>query len=68
MTSDRFAGAWYQLKGKVKEQWGTLTGDARRQVEGHAQQLVGRLQRRYRLPREEAERHGQEFRRRLKCQ
>jgi uncharacterized protein YjbJ (UPF0337 family) len=68
MTSNRVAGAWYQLKGKVKEQWGKLTGDAHRQIEGHAEQLVGKLQGRYGLPREDAERHGQEFRRRLRCQ
>jgi len=68
MTSDRVAGAWYQLKGKVKEQWGKFTGDARRQIEGHAERLVGKLQWHYGLPREEAERHGHEFRRRLGSQ
>jgi len=68
MTSDRVFGAWCQLKGKVKEQWGKLTGDARRQIEGHAEQLVGKLQGHYGLPREVAQRRGQEFRRRLRSQ
>jgi uncharacterized protein YjbJ (UPF0337 family) len=68
MTSDRVAGAWYEFKGKMKEQWGKLTGDVRRQIEGHAEQLVGKIQGHYGLPREEAERHGQEFRRRLRSQ
>lgn len=68
MTSDRLAGAWYQIKGKVKEQCGKLLGDELRQIEGHAEQLVGKLQKRYGLPREEAERQGEEFRRRLNFQ
>ncbi len=68
MTSDRFAGAWHQIKGKIMEQWGKLTGDDLKQIEGHAEQLVGKLQKRYGLPYEEAERQGKEFRRRLNWQ
>jgi uncharacterized protein YjbJ (UPF0337 family) len=68
MTSDRLAGAWYQIKGKIKEQWGKLLRDDLKQIEGHAEQLVGKLQERYGLPHEEAERQGKEFRRRLNWQ
>ncbi len=68
MTSDRFAGAWYPIKGKVKEQWGKLLGDDLKQIEGYAEQLVGKLRERYGLPREVAERQGKEFRRRLNWQ
>ena len=68
MRSDRVAGTWRQLKGRVKEQWGRLLRDDLKQIEGHAEQLVGRLQELYGLPREEAERCGEEFRRRLNCQ
>jgi uncharacterized protein YjbJ (UPF0337 family) len=50
MTSDRLAGAWYQIKGKSKERWGKLLGDDLKQIEGHAEQLVGELQGRYGLP------------------
>jgi uncharacterized protein YjbJ (UPF0337 family) len=52
MTSDRLAGAWYQIKGKIKEQWGKLLRDDLKQIEGHAEQLVGKLQERYGLPHE----------------
>jgi uncharacterized protein YjbJ (UPF0337 family) len=68
MTTDRLAGAWCQIKGKVKERWGKLTGDDLKQIEGHAEQLVGKLRKRYGLPHEEAERQGKEFRRRLNGQ
>ena len=65
MTSDRVAGAWHQIKGKAKEQWGKLTDDDLKQLEGHAEQLAGKLQERYGLAREEAERQAKEFRKRL---
>jgi uncharacterized protein YjbJ (UPF0337 family) len=68
MTSDRLAGAWYQIKGKAKQQWGKLLGDDLKQIEGLAEQLVGKLQERYSLPHEEAERQGKELRRRLNWQ
>jgi uncharacterized protein YjbJ (UPF0337 family) len=62
MNSDRMAGAWHQLKGKVKERWGKLTDDDLKQLEGHGEQLVGKLQERYGIAREEAERQAKEFR------
>jgi uncharacterized protein YjbJ (UPF0337 family) len=66
MTSDRvIAGAWHQIKGKVKEQWGKLTDDDLKQLEGHAEQLAGKLQQRYGLAIEEAERQVKEFRKRV---
>ncbi|HVP34301.1 MAG TPA: CsbD family protein [Steroidobacteraceae bacterium] len=68
MTSDRVAGAWHQIKGKVKEQWGKLTDDDLKQLEGHAEQLAGKLQERYGLAREEAERQVKEFRKRMNWQ
>jgi uncharacterized protein YjbJ (UPF0337 family) len=51
--------------GKVKEQWGKMTDDDLKQLEGHAEQLVGKLQERYGLAREEAERQAKEFRQRI---
>jgi uncharacterized protein YjbJ (UPF0337 family) len=65
VTSDRVAGAWHQVKGKVKEQWGKLTDDDLKQLEGHAEQLAGKLQERYGWAREEAERQVKEFRKRM---
>jgi uncharacterized protein YjbJ (UPF0337 family) len=65
MTSDRIAGAWHQIRGKVREQWGKLTEDDLKQLEGHAERLAGRLQERYGLALEEAERQVKEFRKRV---
>lgn len=65
MTDARVAGAWHQLKGKVKEQWGKLTDDDLKQLEGHAEQLAGKVQERYGIAKAEAERQVSEFRRRV---
>ena len=62
MNSDRTAGQWKQIKGSIKEKWGKLTDDEITQLEGHSEKLVGKLQERYGLEREEAERQAKEFR------
>ena len=64
MNSDRTAGNWKQVKGKIKEQWGKLTDDEVDQLEGKGDQLAGKLQERYGIGREEAERQAEEFRQR----
>ena len=62
LTRVTAAGAWKQLKGKVNEQWGKLTDDEIDQLEGRGEQLAGKLQERYGLAREEAERQAKAFR------
>lgn len=62
MNDDRTAGAWHQIKGKVKEKWGKLTDDDLMQIQGKGEQLAGKLQERYGLARDEAERQAKEFR------
>ncbi|MGE0424147.1 MAG: CsbD family protein [Reyranellaceae bacterium] len=54
-------GSWEQTKGAVKEQWGKLTDDDLLQIEGRREQLIGRLQTRYGITREEAERQVGSF-------
>jgi uncharacterized protein YjbJ (UPF0337 family) len=61
MNNDRVAGQWKQIKGSIKEQWGKLTDDEISQLEGHSDRLAGRLQERYGIAREEAERQAREF-------
>jgi uncharacterized protein YjbJ (UPF0337 family) len=61
MITDRTAGQWKQLKGSIKEKWGKLTDDEITQLEGHSERLAGKLQERYGLAREEAERQAREF-------
>jgi uncharacterized protein YjbJ (UPF0337 family) len=47
MDSDRLAGNWKQMKGKVKEQWGKLTDDDLTVINGKRDQLEGKIQERY---------------------
>jgi uncharacterized protein YjbJ (UPF0337 family) len=56
MNEDTLKGQWTQLKGKAREQWGKLTDDDIDRVEGKSEQLIGRLQERYGLAKEDARR------------
>lgn len=62
MNSDRAAGNWTMVKGKIKEQWGKLTDSEIDQLESHGEQLAGKLQERYGIARDDAERQAREFR------
>jgi uncharacterized protein YjbJ (UPF0337 family) len=52
---EKFKGSWNQTKGAVKEQWGKLTDDDLLEIEGRRDQLIGRIQARYGITRDEAE-------------
>lgn len=56
MNWDQIKGKWTQFKGKAKEQWGNLTDDDLDRIEGNRDQLLGRIQERYGIAKEEAER------------
>ncbi len=64
MNQDTFEGNWMQLKGKAKEQWGKLTDDDLEVIAGKRDQLVGRLQERYGMAKDAAEKHIDEFEKR----
>ena len=55
MNHDRMEGNWRQFKGKVKEQWGKLTDDDLDVIAGKREQLLGKIQERHGLSKEEAE-------------
>jgi uncharacterized protein YjbJ (UPF0337 family) len=61
MNHDIFEGNWKQIRGKVKEEWGRLTDDDLDVIAGKRDQLAGRIQLRYGLVKEAAERRIQEF-------
>jgi uncharacterized protein YjbJ (UPF0337 family) len=61
MDWDRLAGNWKQFKGRLRERWGELTDDELNVIGGRREQLVGRLQERYNISAEEAERQLGEF-------
>ena len=55
MNKDILKGKWTQLKGGIKNNWGKLTDDDLKQVEGNREKLIGKIQERYGKNREEAE-------------
>jgi uncharacterized protein YjbJ (UPF0337 family) len=61
MNEDQIHGNWLQFKGKVKEKWGKLTDDDLDIIEGRSEQLIGKLQERYGIARQEAEKQFKEF-------
>lgn len=56
MNEDTFKGQWTQLKGQVREQWGKLTNDDLDVIQGRSEQLIGKIQERYGIARDDAKR------------
>jgi uncharacterized protein YjbJ (UPF0337 family) len=52
---EKIKGSWNQTKGAIKEQWGKLTDDDLLEIEGRRDQLVGKIQTRYGITKEQAE-------------
>lgn len=61
MNKDIFQGNWKQLKGKVQQKWGDLTGDDFDIIDGKREELTGRIQERYGITRDEAEKQVREW-------
>ena len=61
MNWDRIEGNWKQFKGTAQENWGKLTNDDVDVVAGKREQLVGKIQERYGIEKDEAERQVDEF-------
>ena len=61
MNSDQVEGKWKQLKGTVKEKWGDLTDDDLKIIGGKKDVLAGKIQERYGITREEAQKQADEF-------
>jgi uncharacterized protein YjbJ (UPF0337 family) len=55
MNWDRIEGNWKQFSGKAQQQWGKLTNDDLDVVEGRRNELVGKIQERYGIAKDEAE-------------
>jgi uncharacterized protein YjbJ (UPF0337 family) len=64
MNQDQIEGNWMQFKGKVKEQWGKLTDDDLDIIAGKRDQLLGRIQARHGLEKDEAEKQLDDFQQR----
>ena len=62
-TWDRIAGNWKQFRGEVRKQWGKLTDDDLEQIRGQRDKLAGKIQERYGLAKDEANRQLDEWER-----
>ena len=61
MNWDQVEGKWKQMKGEIRQKWAKLTDDDLEYMAGGKDQFVGRLQERYGVAREEAQKQADEF-------
>jgi uncharacterized protein YjbJ (UPF0337 family) len=61
MDKDTAGGKWKQMRGKLKEKWGKLTDDELDQAEGNRDYLIGKVQEKYGLSKEEAQKQLDKF-------
>lgn len=61
MNWDRIKGNWKQIKGEARKQWGNLTDDDLDVIAGERDKLVGKLQDRYGIARDKAEKQADEW-------
>ena len=61
MNWERVEGNWKDMQGKMLQQWSKLTSDDLNQVKGRRDALLGKLQERYGIAREAAERQIEDW-------
>lgn len=61
MNWDQVQGKWKQIKGSAKTRWGELTDDELTRIEGSRDKLVGKIQERYGIAKEEAEKQVEDW-------
>lgn len=55
MNWDQVKGNWKQLKGGIQERWGKLTNDDLDVINGRREKLIGLIQERYGIAKDQAE-------------
>jgi uncharacterized protein YjbJ (UPF0337 family) len=61
MNWDEVEGKWKQLRGSVKQKWGKLTDNDLDYIAGKRDQFAGKLQERYGLAKEAAQKQADEW-------
>ena len=61
MNWDQIEGNWKQMKGSIRERWGKLTDDDLTVIAGKREKFVGKVQERYGITLEEAQRLSDEW-------
>ncbi len=62
MNWDQIEGSWKQFTGRVQQQWGKLTDDDLAMMKGGEKELSGKIQERYGITKEEADRQISDWR------
>ena len=55
MNWDELKGKWTQMTGSMKAKWGKLTDDDLKEAEGNRDILIGKIQEKYGVAKEEAD-------------
>ena len=61
MNWDQVEGKWKQVKGSAKQQWGKLTDDDLTYMGGKKDEFIGRIQERYGITREQAQKEADDW-------
>lgn len=63
---DGISGKWKQYTGEMKKQWGKLTDDELLQIKGEREILAGKLQEKYGIAKDEANKQIDDWAEKLK--
>jgi uncharacterized protein YjbJ (UPF0337 family) len=66
MNWDQVEGKWKQIKGEAKTRWGKLTDDDLTNAGGQRDKLVGSIQQRYGIAKDQAQREVEEWNKSLR--
>src|SRR5687767_12004842 len=61
MNWDRIEGNWKQFKGAIQRRWGKLTNDELDVIAGNRDRLIGKLQDKYGITKDEAKQQFSEW-------
>jgi uncharacterized protein YjbJ (UPF0337 family) len=67
MNWDRMEGEWKQKRGRAVHHWGRVMNDELAAIAGKYEELVGKLQERYGIAKEEANRQVKDFKKTIDC-
>lgn len=65
MNWDTIEGNWNKVKGAARQQWGKLNDDELEQLKGKREEMIGKIQERYGVARDEAEKQLKDFETRI---
>lgn len=63
---DQISGKWKQFSGEIKKQWGQLTDDELMEINGRRDILAGKIQEKYGIAKEAANKQIDEWANKLK--